>query len=177
VVQLDSASPRAAAAARDEARAAELNRRLGERIRAATSWDELVSVLHEHGDDLNYINVALLAARAGELFPGASEPPPSAASQQHDQQHNQQQQEQQQQKQQPPQQQQQADLDRIAALVLERASWFQASHFAASAWGLSSAGLKARGFWRGFCGACERKLPALTFAQLGAVLCASASSE
>jgi len=181
VLRLDAPSPQAAAAARDEARAAALNRQLGDRIRAAAAWSDLCAVLWRHGDDLNYVNVALIAARAGELCPGAAEPPrpgqtgiqdptstpaassssssssaAAAASGRPP----------------PP-----PELERIGALALERASWFQGAHFAATAWGLARAGLTARGFWRGFAGACERKVPSLSFAQLGMVLCAVASSE
>lgn len=160
---------------------AELNKQLGSRIRSASTWDDLQSVLHEHGDDLNYINVALLAARAGELCPTAAPLPrlqPSLdAISSHPQQQRLNSQQQQRQQQHSNLQQVPPEIDRIGALALERASWFQAVHFADTARGLATAGLVSRGFWRGFCVACDRKLPSLSFTQLGAVLCAVASSE
>ena len=108
LVRLDDARPRAAAARRDEARAAELSRRLGARIQDAATWGELVDVLRNHGADLNYINVAALAARAGELAPGAAEPPhPRAqAASRHPEQRGV--------PQQPP-----PEVDRIGALALD----------------------------------------------------------
>ena len=171
VVRLDAATPQAAAEARAEARAAALNAELGGRLRAASSWQELVDVLDAHGADLNYINVALLASRAGALAPGASpsslpRPKPgrvasgaaaSAAAALPP----------------PPL----ADLERVGALVLERAAAFQSEHFAAAAAGLAAAGLEARAFWRAFCGAAERKVPAMRFDELAVLLVAVASSE
>lgn len=170
LVRLDGAEAAAAARARAERRAAELNKRLAARIRAAESWDDLVQILQQHAGDLNYLNVSLLAARAGGLAPGAAAPPADAARLAHWL---------------PPAAAASAappsstppELDAIGALVLERAPSFHAAHFAAAAWGLASAGLRSRGFWRGFCAAAARKVPALSFAQLGAVLCAVASSE
>ncbi|GBF89481.1 hypothetical protein Rsub_02053 [Raphidocelis subcapitata] len=169
LLRLDEATPAAAADARAEAAAADLNRELSARLRAASSWGDLTRILSDHGDDLNYLNAALLAVRAGELAPGAAPPPrpgrpAGGAAQAHGAAVQQ-------------QQQPRPELDAIGALVLERASWFQAAHFAAAAWGLASAGLVARGFWRGFAGAAERKLPSMGFAQLAAVLCAVASSD
>jgi hypothetical protein len=176
ILRLDGApTPQQAAAARAEARAAELNRQLGDRIRSASAWEELRELLRDHGDDLNYVNVALLVARAGELAPGAAPPPrpgrtglfdPAVGSKNGGSSSNQE-----------DQQIPLAELERIGDLALERASWFQASHFAATAWGLAAAGLTARGFWRGFCTVCERKVPAMTFAQLAMVVCAVAGSE
>jgi hypothetical protein len=169
VLRLDAATPAAAAERREEARAAARNAAARGALAAAGSWEELTAVLAEHGDDLNYLNVVALAARAGELCPGAAPPPrpgatgvaPSAAAAAGAAAPR------------PPP----PEVDRIAGLVLERASWFQGAHFAAAAWGLASAGLTARGFWRAFCAAAERKVPSLNFPQLAAVLCAVASSE
>jgi hypothetical protein len=168
VLRLDATSPAAAAARRAEARAAALNADVREAIAAADSWQQLVEILQQHGDDLNYLNIVALAARAGELCPGAQPPPRPHQTGVHDSLAR----EAAAAAAPPP-----PELERVGALVLERASWFQGAHFAAAAWGLAAAGLSGRGFWRAFCAAADRKVPSLSFVQLSALLCAVASSE
>ncbi len=63
-----------------------------------------------------------------------------------------------------------AALAAVAALVVQRASWFQATQFAESAAGLAAAGHDDPAFWRDFTAAAERKLASFTFGQLSSIL-------
>jgi hypothetical protein len=198
-------TPREAAAAAARAAGAALNARLRARAARLRTWREAAALVAESGPEMDYLTVAAVCVRVGELLAPGGVLRPLAAGDGDDEEE----QEQDRDNQLSAAVASLATRDRLllrplAALVLERADWFQAPHFAAVASALALAGfgasssssasssspsssssseqeqesrlLSAR-FWREFARLARRKVRSMTLPQLSALCAALASAS